>query len=163
VSGTCQKKGHCTFFKDALKIWKKGRKIDPSAKIFIILGQYTDLRKALLRRGIILIKIKSIKGWVENPDMHSVYFDFKWTLKAKDVNYDRLETNQIVNHFRKNTEITTKVGLCYNLQNLIFNNDINIDKFYPITFDLIDNHIQDFVLLFKCFQVTYKINSDSIG
>jgi hypothetical protein len=38
-------------------------------KVFIIIGGYKDLKKALLK-----------KNWIENPDENSHCFDLKWTI-----------------------------------------------------------------------------------
>lgn len=58
-----------------------------------------------------------------------------------------------MNHFEKNTSITTKVGLCKNLRNLIWFNNVDIDAFYPMCFDLGDpNDYEDFVQEFKCLK-----------
>ena len=123
--------------------WKKKHRLDPSTKIFIILGGYGDLKKALEARG-----------WVENPDPNSPCFDLKWTLKAKDICHETLLENQVVNHFEKNTSITTKVGLSKSLRNLIWFANVDIDTFYPRGFDLSDiNDYQDFVEEFKSVKV----------
>ena len=42
--------------------------IDEDTKVFIITGFYPSLREALLERG-----------WFENPDRHSRFFNLKWT------------------------------------------------------------------------------------
>jgi hypothetical protein len=44
-------------------------------------------------------KALTARGWFENPDYFSPFFDFKWTCKVCDIDYDHLEENQIVNHF----------------------------------------------------------------
>lgn len=48
--------------------------------MFIITGGYRDLKKALLARG-----------WLENPDDTSYCFDFKWSLKANEIDHAKLE------------------------------------------------------------------------
>ena len=45
-------------------------------------GPYPDIKKALLHRG-----------WVQNVDRHSPCFDFKWTLKAKQISLKNLENH----------------------------------------------------------------------
>ena len=123
--------------------WKKKHKLDPNTKVFIIVGGYWDLKKALEERG-----------WVENPDISSPCFDLKWTLRAKDISHENLIENQVVNHFEKNTSITTKVGLCKSLRNLIWFANVDIDTFYPRGFDLNDiNDYQDFIEEFKSVKV----------
>lgn len=112
---------------------------NPHAKIFIVIGGYQDLKNALLARG-----------WIENPTKDSNQFHLKWTLKKADLNFGGLQSNQIVNHFEKNTSVTTKNGLCRNLRNLIWFQQEDIDMFYPRCFDLNDfNEFDDFIEDFK--------------
>jgi len=119
--------------------WKKRHRLDPEAKIYSVVGGYGDIKAALDKRG-----------WIENPDLSSPCFDFKWTLRAKDIDHGTLLENQIVNHFEKNTSITTKVGLCKSLKNLIWFNNVDIDTFYPRCFDLTDvADYEDFLDEFK--------------
>jgi tubulin monoglycylase TTLL3/8 len=55
-----------------------------------------------------------------------------------------------VNHFNKAAAITTKVGLCHNLKNLIWFNNVDIDTFYPRCFDLaLQEELEDFIQEFK--------------
>ena len=64
--------------------------MDEDAKIFIVSGGYGFLKKSLKKRG-----------WIENKDHESPCFDFKWTLKSKDINHNTLNHDQLVNHFPK--------------------------------------------------------------
>lgn len=51
-----------------------------------------------------------------------------------------------MNHFEKNTSITTKVGLAKNLRNLIWFNNVDIETFYPNCYDLNDvNDYDDYI------------------
>ena len=119
--------------------WKKKNRVDEKTKVFIVMGGYGDLKRALKRRG-----------WVENKDHSSPCFDLKWTLKGKDLDHSQLTDGQIVNHFTKNAAITTKAGLCHNLKNLIWFNNIDIDTFFPRAFDLADpGELEDFKEEFK--------------
>ncbi len=55
-----------------------------------------------------------------------------------------------MNHFNKAAAITTKVGLCHNLKNLIWFNNVDIDTFYPRCFDLaLQEELEDFIQEFK--------------
>ena len=118
-----------------MKEWKKKNRVDDQTKVFICTGGYGDVKRALKKRG-----------WVENKDKDSVCFDLKWTLKTKDIDVNKLEDHQIVNHFAKATSITTKVGLTHSLKNLIWFNNVDIDTFYPRCFDLgIEEEMQDFI------------------
>ena len=91
---------------NSLKEWKKRNRCSDKQPVFICIGGYPDMKKALQNRG-----------WVENPDPSSKFFDFIWTLKATDIDFEALDPHQICNHFVKNREITTKVGLTVNLRN----------------------------------------------
>jgi len=55
-----------------------------------------------------------------------------------------------VNHFEKNTSITTKVGLARNIRNLVWFANDDTDKFYPRCHDLNDvQEFDDFIEDFK--------------
>lgn len=119
--------------------WRKKNRVDENTKVFIIMGGYKDLKKALKARG-----------WVENKDKESACFDLKYTLKSKDIDQNNLQDFQIVNHFTKATSITTKVGLTHSLKNLIWFNNIDVDTFYPRCFDLaLPEEADDFITDFK--------------
>ncbi|KRX01880.1 hypothetical protein PPERSA_05719 [Pseudocohnilembus persalinus] len=135
--------------------WKKKQRLDPNQKIFIISGGYPVLKKALKARG-----------WMQNPDFDSCCFDLKWTMQKSDIDFNGQQDFQMVNHFEKNSCITTKIGIwvnhfeknscittkigiCKNLKNLIWFANIDIDQFYPRCFDLNDpedyeNFLEDF-------------------
>lgn len=81
--------------------WKAGRGVPSEAKVFIMRGGYTFIRAALLRRG-----------WAENDDGESDFFDYKWVLKTRHTYRERLHECQAVNHFSRSFAcLTTKVGL----------------------------------------------------
>lgn len=113
---------------------------NPNLKVFIVTGGYQDVKKALESRG-----------WIENLDKNSKMFDLKWTVKKAESDFSTLTPNQIVNHFDKNTSITTKSGLCRSTKNLIWFQKEDIDTFFPRCFDLndvaeFDDFIEDFKL-----------------
>ena len=78
--------------------WKRKNNVPEDAKVFSMTGWYPCVKKALLDRG-----------WYENPDRESQYFDLKWSLRSCDVAQDTLQPWQLTNHFLKNIAITTKV------------------------------------------------------
>ncbi|EGR31656.1 tubulin-tyrosine ligase family protein, putative [Ichthyophthirius multifiliis] len=119
--------------------WKKIRGYPPNQKVYIILGQYQDLRNYL-----------NSEGWIENENQESLIFDLKWVTKMKDVDHVQLLDQQITNHFEKNFNLTSKNGLAKNLRNLIQSENIDFDVFYPRCFDLGDvQEFEDFVEEFK--------------
>ena len=67
-------------------------------QVFVLTGAYPDVRSLLLQRG-----------WVENGDPDSEFFDFKWCLRTKSMHATRLLRPQMVNHFSRASEcLTTK-------------------------------------------------------
>ncbi len=112
------------------------------SKVFIIKGGYKDLRQALLD-----------KGWVENLDRHSTFFDLKWTTKVSDINFDSLKPGQMVNHFDNNSSLTSKYGLCKSLRSISFTESIDIDKYFPKAYDLSD--LTDFENFLEVFKLVY--------
>lgn len=88
-------------------------------------------------------------GWVENPDPSSDCFQFKWVLKRADAGYDTLKPFQYINHFDRNTSITTKAGLARNIRNLIWYENDDVDQFYPRCYDVndvaeLDDYLEDY-------------------
>jgi tubulin monoglycylase TTLL3/8 len=119
--------------------WKKKHKLEPKTKVYIVTGGYGDIKRALDKRG-----------WIMNPDPKSPCFDLRWTIKSKEADMQNLDDYQIVNHFEKNASITTKVGLCRNLRNLVWFNNVDIDAIYPRCYDLSDEKdYEDFIEMFK--------------
>jgi len=80
-------------------------------------------------------------GWIENPDPSSKDYTLKWC-PGVDIKYDAVKPNQYVNHFEKNTLLTTKMGLSRSIRNLIWFENEDIDGYYPRCYDL--NDIGDF-------------------
>ena len=133
-----QKRADLTDITD-LSLWKKKQQLDDSTKVYIVLGKYYDLRQALKDRG-----------WIENTQHNSVCFDFKWSTRIDRIDYKSLLDFQLVNHFENCSLLTTKIGLCKNLKNLMMYNNVNINKFYPRSFDLSDiSDMADFISEFK--------------
>lgn len=51
-------------------VFRNKYKLTPDVKIFIVVGGYGTLRRALVERG-----------WFENPDRNSPVFDLKFAIK----------------------------------------------------------------------------------
>lgn len=65
-------------------------------------------------------------------------FDMKWTTKTIDIDFSKLRSGQVVNHFCNNHHLTSKYGISRRLRTLIVAHAIDIDRFYPRCFDLGD-------------------------
>lgn len=113
-------------WKNEFAAWRRRNGIPEDGKVFIITGTYDDVRSALLARG-----------WHENPDPDSRYFNLKWSLRAKDIDHPQLFDGQIVNHFAGAAKgLTTKVGLCRSLRYLHWHANADVDSFFPRCYDL---------------------------
>jgi tubulin monoglycylase TTLL3/8 len=122
-----------------LQQFRKRNGIDEGTKVFQISGGYPDLKDALLRRG-----------WFHNVDLSSPFFDYRFVLKASDVPYPKLEKHQMANHFQRNSELTSKVGLCRNIKSASWYEDVDVDTFFPRCYSLDDPEEMDaFALDFK--------------
>jgi hypothetical protein len=65
-----------------MKTYRKKHLISDSTRVFIVTGGYGYLKKTLRKRG-----------WFENKNPTSPCFDFKWTLKSKDIDHNTLNNN----------------------------------------------------------------------
>jgi hypothetical protein len=86
---------------------------------------YAPFKKQLLERG-----------WVENPDFFSPYFDLKYCVRLKDIDYKALHPNQVISHFIGQTCLTNKFELSRSLTNLISDSGTDIDEFFPRCYDI---------------------------
>jgi tubulin monoglycylase TTLL3/8 len=107
--------------------WKKRNGCGYNQKVYIVKGGYYELRRTLAE-----------KGWFENEDVYSRFFDLKWTTQTCDIDFGSIKPGQAVNHFNNNHHLTSKYGLARRLKTLIIQHGIDIDKFYPRCFDLAD-------------------------
>ena len=87
----------------------------------MITGVYPDVRASLLARG-----------WVENPDPDSSFFDLKWCLRTRSIYNPPLLRHQIVNHYSgAGACLTTKYGLLESIQHIRWYFDVNVGTFFP--------------------------------
>eukprot|EP00752_Nemacystus_decipiens_P007052 g6322.t2 len=105
--------------------WKRKHKVSSDTKVFVMTGWYPCVKKALIQRG-----------WTQNPDRDSPFFDLKWTLHSQDIRTTDIEPWQLCNHFFKNVAITTKAGLLANLRNLKWFADCDCGEILPRGYDL---------------------------
>ena len=137
----------------------KERSLPCDAKIFVILGHYDDMRQELINRG----------GWVEHEfsvnkhnhlgdkNMSDKFkdnaFHYLYTTKGKDCfRIPNMSVKQHVNHFEGTKALTTKVGLTHNIKNLVWKHSIDIDSFFPQSYDLSDlkgDEMKDFMEDFR--------------
>ena len=90
-------------------------------QVFVITGVYPDVRVCLLARG-----------WVENPDPDSSFFDLKWCLRTRSIYTPPLLRHQIVNHYSgAGACLTTKYGLLESIQHIRWYFDVNVGTFFP--------------------------------
>ena len=78
-----------------------------TSKTFLMIGNYPDLKDALVRRGWVEVHASD-----DSASAAELRFDLKWTTKARDIDHKTLAPHQIVNHFQNSYKaLTTKVGL----------------------------------------------------
>jgi tubulin monoglycylase TTLL3/8 len=80
-------------------------------------------------------------------------------LKHRAIKRERLRDYQIVNHFQRNGELSTKVGLMHNIKNLVWFNESEIDRFFPVAYDLADVEVGDFIEEFKAIKAEATLKS----
>ena len=105
--------------------WRKRNGITAETPVFIMSGWYPDIKAALIERG-----------WRQNPNRDSPFFELMWVLKGKSINHNALKPHQVVNHFSKATSVTTKSGLMKSLRSLRWFEPVDIDTFFPRCYDL---------------------------
>ena len=143
---------------------KENKNVLNDDKKFVIIGPYSDISNALIKRG-----------WSKSNDEEPkiISYSFINTIKISDIPYEDLRDDIIINHFRKILQITKKVSLLKNIRNLYFMN-VCPDDFYPRAYDLEDkNDVADFIedfkisraiaLLRKCKELNgINVNKDEI-
>jgi tubulin monoglycylase TTLL3/8 len=117
-------------------VWKLNNNISIDKKVFIICGNYPDVRKAFLQRG-----------WIENADQESIYFDLKWARNAR-VPSNMLDW-QIYNHFPKNFELSVKWQLYENIKKAQSQSKVSYLNYIPRCFRLDSKGTEDFFDTFK--------------
>jgi tubulin monoglycylase TTLL3/8 len=122
--------------------WKLSKNIPSEAKVFIIAGTYPDVRKALLQRG-----------WFENLDLESAFFDLKWSRNAR-IPQNLLDW-QLYNHFPRNFELSVKWQLYENLKKSSNSGKNGHLTFFPRSFRLDNKGTDDF---FEHYKAIYAIS-----
>lgn len=108
-------------------MWKKRNGIAFEAKVFTISGEknFAFMREALLQRG-----------WIENKDSSTEFFDLKWSLHSADIKHINLRQDQLVNHFELASSITTKCGLIKTLKECALASSVDASSFFPRSHEL---------------------------
>ena len=122
--------------------WKISNNINNDLKVFIIAGNYPDIRKSLLQRG-----------WVENIDAESTYFDLKWSRNAR-VPSNLLDW-QLYNHFPRNFELSVKWQLYENIKKTDRVTSAKYLKFFPRSYRLDNKGSDEF---FENYKAMYTIS-----
>lgn len=81
----------------------------------------------------------AVKPWEEDNGIYGIMSrmtrnntpTFIWSMKKDSIDFRFLKKEQMVNHYSKNGAFTTKVGLCTNLRQARWFQDVDHDKFYP--------------------------------
>ncbi|CAG9331951.1 unnamed protein product [Blepharisma stoltei] len=126
----------------SLDSWKAAHGFSKDCKVFIINGEYPDIRAALLERG-----------WAENTDVNSTFYDFLWSRKGKVPIL--IKDWQVCNHFPKNQELVTKWRLCSNLKRLNAPKS-GSSQFFPRCFKLKDE-MNEFLEHYKILRITGRV------
>lgn len=121
--------------------------------VFSISGAFPGIRKALVARG-----------WVENEDKESQLWDLKYALWQRDLgDWGDLDEGQVVNYFARNSELTSKVGLCKNLSACTLDR-VDVECFYPRCYDMtnptqVEHFIEDYKAT-KCLCLVKRFVAD---
>lgn len=133
--------------------WKVSNGILSDKKVFVIAGTYPDVRKALLQRG-----------WVENNDPESQFFDLKWSRNARIPG--NLSDWQSYNHFPRNFELSAKWQLYEGIKKTNRTTNTSYLQFFPRSYRLDSKGFDEFFENFKAvFAISllksYKISPNS--
>ena len=122
--------------------WKISNGYPQSTRFFIIAGNYPDIRKALRQRG-----------WVENNDQESNFFDLKWSRNAR-IPQNLLDW-QLYNHFPRNFELSAKWQLYEGIKKTNKVTSTSYLRFFPRSFRLDSKGFDEF---FEHYKVIFAIS-----
>ena len=105
----------------------------------------------------------NLRGWIEHEQpaegekFTSKGFHFMYATKTKDCfRVPERASFQHLNHFEGTKALTTKVGLTHNMKDLVWHYNMDIDEFFPTSYDLSElesDEMKDFKEDFKFCQV----------
>lgn len=90
--------------------------------------------------------------WVENKVATSSMWHLKWTVTDSETDYRCIQegSSSLYNHFQNNRELTTKVCLTRNLRRLAYEEQVDIDTFFPRSYDMgSPSEVEDLILDFR--------------
>eukprot|EP00929_Paragymnodinium_shiwhaense_P014333 TRINITY_DN122234_c0_g1_i1.p1 TRINITY_DN122234_c0_g1~~TRINITY_DN122234_c0_g1_i1.p1 ORF type:complete len:1061 (-),score=242.85 TRINITY_DN122234_c0_g1_i1:504-3686(-) len=127
--------------------WRRLNGVPEQRRVFSMYGNQPALkvfRQALLSRG-----------WILNEDPESPYWDLKFPCeRMKGDEVAKLAPEQVVSYFVRDSEITTKSGLCRNMRRFMDGPDV--DTFFPRCYDL--SNTEQFSEFMKDFKATRCLN-----
>ncbi|KAG5179126.1 tubulin-tyrosine ligase family-domain-containing protein, partial [Tribonema minus] len=125
--------------------WKRRNGLRSDAKVFIMTGWFPCVKNALQQRG-----------WHNNPDRTSPFFDLRWALHSSDRSAAALQPWQLSNHFVRSVGLTTKAGLLDTMRSLRWHVNADGDSVFPRCYNLsVDT---DALAFMEDFKVTAATN-----
>ena len=122
-------------------------------KTFVCHSGFPDFSQALIDRG-----------WKRVADYHSLHFDIKWTMKAKDIDMRALQPHQAVNHYEKSMQICTKAGLLHCLRTVNWFAPVDERHISPRAYDLADSSdYSDFVEDFQVVEAEKSLRLATVA
>jgi Tubulin-tyrosine ligase family len=125
--------------------WKRKRGLTQDTKVFVMTGWYPCVKAALVARG-----------WYQNHDRNSTFFDLRWSLQSNDTKAPPLQQWQLCNHFGRSAAITTKAGLLDSMKHLKWHVNADTDTVFPRGYNL--NYESDLLSFVDDFKVTTAMN-----
>jgi Tubulin-tyrosine ligase family len=125
--------------------WKRKRGLPQDTKVFVMTGWYPCIKAALVARG-----------WFQNHDRNSTFFDLRWSLQSNDTKAPPLQQWQLCNHFGRSAAITTKAGLLDSMKYLKWHVNADTDTVFPRGYNLNDE--SDLLSFVDDFKVTTAMN-----
>lgn len=143
-----KKEDHLQFKKD-FKQFKTDTGLEESSKLFYVDAEaYPFLKEELIKRG-----------WKENSDVASKFFDFKYSAAFRNIDVGNLFPGQLVNHTIGSGAFCRKIGLTKYIRGSIWDCGIDADLFYPRSYAMLHNAgVFNFVQDFRGLEAFNKVS-----